>query len=129
MVAGDGKDEDLGDVYELLGVEEAAGDKEIQTAYRKGSLQCHPDRNPDDPAAAEKFERLTRAKELLLNPAKRAEYDNKRKAARELEQRFANESAKRRKFREELEGREEQAAAKAKEGAAKVTPQVSAAEA
>eukprot|EP00928_Gymnodinium_smaydae_P096968 TRINITY_DN8675_c0_g1_i1.p1 TRINITY_DN8675_c0_g1~~TRINITY_DN8675_c0_g1_i1.p1 ORF type:complete len:319 (-),score=63.33 TRINITY_DN8675_c0_g1_i1:10-966(-) len=104
------KDDDLGDVYELLGVDYDAGDKEITTAYRKGSLQCHPDRNPDDPEAAIKFDRLTRAKDLLLDPQKRAVLDEKRKAKEALEKRFAQEDAKRRKLREDLEGRENAAA-------------------
>merc|ERR1740129_360233 len=94
------KDDDLGDVYELLGVSEEAGEKDIQGAFRKGSLKCHPDRNPDDPAAAEKFDRLTRAKELLLDAVRRAEYDRKRKAKRDLEERYAKEDETRRKLRE-----------------------------
>jgi len=111
MVAGGTKDDDLEDAYELLGVDEEAGEKEIQAAYRKGSLRCHPDRNPDDPEAAQKFDRLTRAKDLLLNPVERAAVDRKRRAKRELAQRYAQEDSKRRKLREDLEGREAAAAA------------------
>lgn len=106
-----GKDEDLGDVYELLGVEQDATDKEITTAYRKASLKCHPDRNPDDPEAADKFDKLTRAKDLLLDPARRAGLDRERKAAFEREQRYAQEDSKRRKLREDLESRESRFAA------------------
>eukprot|EP00931_Biecheleriopsis_adriatica_P063874 TRINITY_DN38761_c0_g1_i1.p1 TRINITY_DN38761_c0_g1~~TRINITY_DN38761_c0_g1_i1.p1 ORF type:complete len:306 (+),score=88.92 TRINITY_DN38761_c0_g1_i1:60-977(+) len=111
------KDEDLGNPYELLELEDDAGDKEIKTAYRKLSLKCHPDRNPDDPEAAEKFDRLTRAKDLLLDPIRRSEVDRERKAAKDLEARHAQEDAKRRKLREDLEGRE--SAANAKTQAAK----------
>lgn len=100
-------DDDLGDVYQLLGVVETANDKEIQTAYRKGSLTCHPDRNPDDPEATQKFERLTRAKDLLLDPVERVKIDQHRKAKRELEERYEHEDAKRRKLREDLERRED----------------------
>mmetsp|Transcript_43509 Transcript_43509/g.128755 ORF Transcript_43509/g.128755 Transcript_43509/m.128755 type:complete len:296 (-) Transcript_43509:57-944(-) len=104
---GDGaKDEDLGDVYELIGVEQDATDKEITTAYRKASLKCHPDRNPDDPEAPAKFDRLTRAKDLLLDPARRAGLDREKKAAFDREQRYAQEDSKRRKLREDLENRE-----------------------
>mmetsp|Transcript_39876 Transcript_39876/g.70133 ORF Transcript_39876/g.70133 Transcript_39876/m.70133 type:complete len:316 (-) Transcript_39876:101-1048(-) len=106
---GKGKEDDLAEAYEILGITEEADEKEIQAAYRKGSLKCHPDRNPDDPEAAEKFDRLTRAKDLLLDPAKRAELDNQRKAKRDLEERFAQEDSKRRRLREDLESREDAA--------------------
>eukprot|EP00930_Biecheleria_cincta_P087651 TRINITY_DN76883_c0_g1_i1.p1 TRINITY_DN76883_c0_g1~~TRINITY_DN76883_c0_g1_i1.p1 ORF type:complete len:299 (-),score=61.99 TRINITY_DN76883_c0_g1_i1:115-1011(-) len=109
---GSGKDEDLGNVYELLELDEDVGEKEIKTAYRKLSLKCHPDRNPDDPEAAQKFDRLTRAKDLLLDPIKRSEIDRKRKAERDLQERHAQEDSKRRKLREDLEGRESVANAK-----------------
>eukprot|EP00403_Amphidinium_massartii_P011085 CAMPEP_0178419782 /NCGR_PEP_ID=MMETSP0689_2-20121128/25789_1 /TAXON_ID=160604 /ORGANISM="Amphidinium massartii, Strain CS-259" /LENGTH=295 /DNA_ID=CAMNT_0020041233 /DNA_START=51 /DNA_END=939 /DNA_ORIENTATION=- len=69
-------EEELGDVYELLGIRRSATDAQIVTAFRKQSLKCHPDRHPDDPAAAVKFNKLVRAKELLLDPARRAEIDN-----------------------------------------------------
>lgn len=108
---GKGKEDDLDEAYELFGVEDDATDKEIQTAYRKISLKVHPDRNPDDPLASEKFDRLTRAKDLLLDPAKRAEFDRKRKTQRDLVERFAQEDSKRRHMREDLEGREKAAAA------------------
>lgn len=106
---GKGKEDDLTEAYEILELSEEADEKEIQAAYRKGSLKCHPDRNPDDPEAAEKFDRLTRAKDLLLDPKKRAELDHQRKAKRDLEERFANEDSKRRKLREDLESREDAA--------------------
>lgn len=106
MAVGKGKEDDLDQAYELLGITDEADDKEIQAAYRKGSLKCHPDRNPDDPEAAEKFDQLTRCKDFLLDPAKRAELDRKRKAKSELLERFAHEDAKRRKLREDLESRE-----------------------
>jgi len=103
---GKGKEDDLEEAYDILGIAEEADEKEIQAAYRKGSLKCHPDRNPDDPEAAEKFDQLTRCKDFLLDPAKRAELDRKRKAKSDLFERFAHEDAKRRKMREDLEGRE-----------------------
>eukprot|EP00929_Paragymnodinium_shiwhaense_P044125 TRINITY_DN22636_c0_g1_i1.p1 TRINITY_DN22636_c0_g1~~TRINITY_DN22636_c0_g1_i1.p1 ORF type:complete len:317 (+),score=109.75 TRINITY_DN22636_c0_g1_i1:72-1022(+) len=108
MAVGKGKEDDLeGDVaYELLEVGFDASEKEITTAYRKASLKCHPDRNKDDPDAAEKFDRLTRAKDLLLDPARRALVDEQRKAKEELEKRYAQQDGKRRKLREDLEARE-----------------------
>ncbi|CAK9088079.1 DnaJ homolog subfamily C member 17, partial [Durusdinium trenchii] len=109
---GKGKEDDLDNAYELLELEDDAGEKEIKTAYRKISLKCHPDRNPDDEEAAEKFDRLTRAKDLLLDPIRRSELDRKRKAAKDLEERHAQEDAKRRKLREDLEGRESMANAR-----------------
>ena len=95
------------DAYELLGIDEEAGDKEVQAAYRKGSLKCHPDRNPDDPEAGAKFDQLTQAKDTLLNPILRAELDRGRKAKREVAIRNEAEDAKRRKMREDLEARED----------------------
>lgn len=111
-----GKDDLDDDPYELLGIDFEAGDKEVQTAFRKGSLKCHPDKCPDDPLAAEQFERISRAKDVLLNPIKRAEVDKHRKAKVELEKRFAAEDGKRRKMREDLEGRESMAARTAERG-------------
>mmetsp|Transcript_106078 Transcript_106078/g.300118 ORF Transcript_106078/g.300118 Transcript_106078/m.300118 type:complete len:310 (+) Transcript_106078:86-1015(+) len=110
MAVGKGREDDLEDPYDILDCSEEAGDKEITAAYRKGSLRCHPDRNPDDPEAAEKFDRITRAKDLLLDPARRAAVDEKRRAKRALEERFAQEDSKRRRLREDLESREGEAA-------------------
>mmetsp|Transcript_31170 Transcript_31170/g.72636 ORF Transcript_31170/g.72636 Transcript_31170/m.72636 type:complete len:216 (+) Transcript_31170:51-698(+) len=104
--AGDGKDEDLGDIYLLLGVEEDATDAQITTAYRKASRDCHPDKNPDDPNAALKFMQLTRAKDLLLDPMQRGRIDDHRTAQRAVAERNAQDDAKRRKLREDLEARE-----------------------
>merc|ERR1719188_2243285 len=125
----EGKDDDLGDVYELLGLEESAGDKEVQTAFRKGSLKWHPDKNPDNPEAADRFDQLQRAKDLLLDPQRRAAYDEQRKAKRALLERYAQEDGKRRKLREELEGRESAAERLAEAGLGPNATRESAAEA
>jgi len=119
-----GKDDDLAGstCYELLGIEHDATDKDIQGAYRKMSKTCHPDKCPDDPEAAMKFDRLTRAKDLLLNPIKRSEIDHERKAREELQHRFAQEDGKRRKMREDLEGREDAAARDEGLNAARMAP-------
>jgi len=95
------------DPYETLGIEEEASDKEINAAFRKLSLKWHPDKNPDNKEVAEKkFAEISDAKELLLDPVKRAEVDKHRKAKRDLVERYSQEDAKRRELREDLERRE-----------------------
>ncbi|HYO46567.1 MAG TPA: molecular chaperone DnaJ [Gemmatimonadota bacterium] len=61
--------------YEVLGVERTAPPEEIKRAYRRVAMQYHPDRNPDDPAALEKFREATRAYEILHDPETRGRYD------------------------------------------------------
>lgn len=63
------------DYYEILDVGREAGDQEIKSAYRKMALQYHPDRNPDDPGAEEKFKEASEAYSVLSDPQKRASYD------------------------------------------------------
>jgi molecular chaperone DnaJ len=61
--------------YEVLGVSKEATDQEINAAYRKAAIQHHPDKNPDNPEAIEKFKEVSQAYEVLGDPKKRAEYD------------------------------------------------------
>jgi molecular chaperone DnaJ len=63
------------DYYEILGVDRVAPPEEIKRAYRRLAMQYHPDRNPDDPQALERFREATRAYEVLHNPDLRARYD------------------------------------------------------
>lgn len=63
------------DYYEVLGVAKAADDKEIKKAYRRLAMKYHPDRNPDDVAAEEKFKEATEAYEVLSDTQKKAAYD------------------------------------------------------
>jgi len=63
------------DYYEVLGISRDADLDEIKKAYRKLALEYHPDRNPGDTAAEEKFKEATEAYEVLKDPQKRQQYD------------------------------------------------------
>jgi molecular chaperone DnaJ len=63
------------DYYEILGIAKSASQDEIKKAYRKVAMQYHPDRNPGDKAAEEKFKEAAEAYEILSDTDKRAQYD------------------------------------------------------
>ncbi|MBR6496464.1 MAG: DnaJ domain-containing protein, partial [Rikenellaceae bacterium] len=63
------------DYYEVLGVERSANEDEIKKAYRKAAIKFHPDKNPGDKEAEEKFKEAAEAYDVLSNPDKRARYD------------------------------------------------------
>ncbi|MBW3127571.1 molecular chaperone DnaJ [Hymenobacter profundi] len=63
------------DYYEILGVVKTASGDEIKKAYRKVAIKYHPDKNPDDPSAEDKFKEAAEAYEVLSDQDKRARYD------------------------------------------------------
>ena len=66
---------DYKDYYKILGVSRGASSEEIRKAYRKLAMQYHPDRNPDDKQAEERFKEINEAYQVLNDPQKRAHYD------------------------------------------------------
>jgi molecular chaperone DnaJ len=63
------------DYYEILAVERTATEEEVKRSYRKLAVKFHPDKNPDDPHAEEKFKELGEAYDVLMDADKRAAYD------------------------------------------------------
>jgi len=63
------------DLYEVLGVARGASDDEIKKAYRKLARKYHPDQNPDDPKAEDRFKEVSHAYDVLSDPDKRKQYD------------------------------------------------------
>uniref|UniRef100_A0A8D1HHR6 DnaJ homolog subfamily C member 17 n=2 Tax=Sus scrofa TaxID=9823 RepID=A0A8D1HHR6_PIG len=97
------------DLYALLGIGEKAADKEVKKAYRQKALSCHPDKNPDNPRAAELFHQLSQALEVLTDAAARAAYDKVRKAKKQAAERTQKLDERRKKVKLDLEARELQA--------------------
>ncbi|XP_014358551.2 dnaJ homolog subfamily C member 17 [Papilio machaon] len=98
------------DLYAILDVQISATESEIKKAYRKKALQCHPDKNPDDPKAAETFHELSRALEILTDAGARTAYDKVLKAKAAAKLRHKQLDSKRQKLKEDLERREREAA-------------------
>ncbi|XP_061718015.1 dnaJ homolog subfamily C member 17 [Cydia pomonella] len=97
------------DLYAILDLTISATESEIKKAYRKKALQCHPDKNPDDPKAAEAFHELSRALEILTDAAARSAYDKVLRAKEAAKLRHKELDSKRQKLKEDLERREREA--------------------
>ena len=67
------------DYYKILGIAEGASQKEVTRAYRKLARKLHPDANPDDSQAEERFKEVSAAYDVVGDPDKRKEYDEVRK--------------------------------------------------
>jgi len=66
---------DYKDYYKILGIERNASEEDIRKAYRKLAMQYHPDRNPNDKQAEERFKEINEAYQVLNDPKKRSHYD------------------------------------------------------
>lgn len=94
------------DLYEFLGISSDSTEKEITRGYRKKALQCHPDKNPDDPNAAELFQKLSKAYHILCDPAAKSAYDKWLSAKQAAKRRHEELNSKRKKLKESLEAKE-----------------------
>ncbi|KAL5496047.1 hypothetical protein ACEPAH_3140 [Sanghuangporus vaninii] len=105
--------------YELLNVGLEATEQEIKSAYRKLSLKVHPDRNPNNPLAAQKFHELNQAYELLLDPLRRLALTSSVRAKEARKARFTKFDQKRKAMQTELEEAERTASKRQKMDKAK----------
>ena len=79
------------DYYKILGISQQANAEQIKQAYRKLAKKYHPDLNPDDPEAEERFKEVSEAYEVLADEAKRKEYDLKRRKTEDRNDRSKKE--------------------------------------
>ncbi|XP_018430476.1 PREDICTED: dnaJ homolog subfamily C member 5G [Nanorana parkeri] len=81
-------------LYQMLGLEKGASQDEIKKAYRKLALRYHPDKNPDNPEAAEKFKEINNANTILSDDNKRKIYDEYGSMGLYVAEQFGEESVK-----------------------------------
>nr|XP_020478559.1 dnaJ homolog subfamily C member 5-like isoform X1 [Monopterus albus] len=81
-------------LYKVLGLEKGASPEEIKKAYRKLALRHHPDKNPDNPEAAEKFKEINNANATLSDENKRKIYDEYGSMGLYIAEQFGDESVK-----------------------------------
>ncbi|XP_055954653.1 dnaJ homolog subfamily C member 12-like [Patella vulgata] len=72
--------DDSENFYSVLGCDELSSEEQIVAEYKARVNSCHPDKNPDDPTAAERFIRIQKAKEVLTDPSRRKKYDRWRRS-------------------------------------------------
>ncbi|XP_028393561.1 dnaJ homolog subfamily C member 5-like isoform X2 [Dendronephthya gigantea] len=82
------------DLYETLAVDRDATPEEIKKAYRRMALLHHPDKNPDDPMAADRFKIISHANTILSNPSKRQIYDEYGNMGLYIAEQFGDENVK-----------------------------------
>lgn len=92
--------------YRLLDLKPGATAKDVTTAYRLKALKLHPDKNPDDPQAQQKFHQLTEAYQILCDPEARAAYDDLDRLRKDREARREKLDLKRREMQDDLLDRE-----------------------
>ena len=83
------------DYYDLLGISETASPEAVKRAYRRLARGCHPDRNPGDPSAEDRFKAVQRAYHVLSNAARRGAYDHARTVRSGLGRGMASEASSR----------------------------------
>ncbi|KAI8932232.1 hypothetical protein NX059_011111 [Plenodomus lindquistii] len=96
------------DLYALLGVTHDSSEHDIKKAYRKASIRYHPDKNPDNKDAADRFIYLGWARDILISPELKGEYDRARTRRREKVLQDELLDGRRRTMKEDLERRERQ---------------------